>query len=339
MSKLKDLILNFLDPKDPKDSSTSQEGNVGSNQPDPQQAKPNQDTQSMGDSSLSENKADSPKAVSSTDNSSASSDAASAAETLNEQPSSPLLGKDNIATCNNVKQAILHHLVPYLGAEGIHTLVVYIPDQTLFTVLSVGKFKEMLHTELMQAGHSFSSERIINENPPAERALKCVSDSFYCDVKGTSVDPSVSEMRVRVYENCGKTLQERYILPCTERACYNIGRGENPGNTWQNNIAFNPDPNDSLYRVASGFVRSKHACIRVVGGKYYLFAYPDGTESQGSRTQLFHPDNQITEEVEVNAPRLLRPGDIIILGKNAKLIFEENLQYCDTRILNLKSTI
>lgn len=318
MSKLKDFLLNILDSKDPKDSLTSQEGNVESNQPNPQQAKPIQNTQSMGDTTSSETKVETPMADS-------PAPSGAAEETPNEKPSSPLLGEDNIATCNNVKKALLHQLEPYLGSNERLALVMYIPDKTLFKALSAGGFMDLLHSELIQVGHSFSSERIINENPPAERALKCVSDSFYCDVKGTSVDPSVSEMRVRVYENCGKTLQERYILPCTERACYNIGRGENPGNTWQNNIAFNPDPNDSLYRVASGFVRSKHACIRVVEGKYYLYAYPDGTKSQRSRTQLFHPDNQITEEVEVNAPRLLRPGDIIILGRNAKLIFEENL--------------
>lgn len=234
---------------------------------------------------------------------------------IKEEKTSPLLAEDNIATCHKVLKAVLHHLSPYLGVDASTPLVVYIPDQTLFTALKMGGFNSMLESELAQAGHNFSSLKVINDEPPVDRGLKLVCDSFYCDVE--QQNPPVRSglsAEITLAENCGKLLQPRYLIPCKDGILYNIGRSST------NDIAFDPDTLDPLYKLFTGYVRSKHAYIKVVEGNYYLYAYLDGTRSQGSRTQIFHPNENITEEVEVNAPRRLRSGDIIVLGKKAKLL-------------------
>ena len=239
-------------------------------------------------------------------------------KTPNPNPQPTLMGNNNVETCSNVIKELKNILRIYQGVEGRHELRVNIPDSAIYRALTAGGLEQSLTAELAQSGFN-TTVKLISGEPSSDKKLSLIKDTFYYEVVPIEQSQSrYQHIQLSVYENCGRMLEESYTFPCEEGRVYNIGRAGK--SNWINDIAFNPDPQDELYKNYTGYVRSKHGYIKVFGGKFYLQAYPDGTKANMSRTQIEHPITHSIDEVTEFGPRELKNGDIIILGKSAKLM-------------------
>lgn len=202
-------------------------------------------------------------------------------------------------------------------------LLLLVPSTNDFMVLHNPKFLEQAQRELALQGFHLREICVRNESCPEGKNLKLVGNTFYWMMEAVEAQkkekpaPTVRFAEISILDGMGELLEDRYVLENVEGRVYRIGRGEKKG-LEGNDIAFNPDPQGACYEI-NKYVRSKHAHIDVIGGRFFLSPYISGTPADGSRTQIIIPNND-KKELDTSATRIeLHSGDCICLSKKAKL--------------------
>lgn len=138
-------------------------------------------------------------------------------------------------------------------------------------------------------------------------------------------------LRARLRALVGQTADEHYVLDPAVQTEYRIGRGKMAetasGRVRTNDVAFldASEPGfDAGRGDANGSVSRQHATIRydTEGRRYRLIADAGGLPASGNKTKILRTDDTVERADLPGVGYVLRSGDQIELGGDAKLLFE-----------------
>lgn len=138
-------------------------------------------------------------------------------------------------------------------------------------------------------------------------------------------------LRARIRTLTGQTTEESYLLDPAVQTEFRIGRGRMvqtaSGRVRTNDIAF-IDADEPSFDAQRGepnlSVSRQHATIRydAAGHRYRLLADAGGLPANGNKTKILRADDTIERADLPGVGYVLKPGDQIELGGEAKLLLE-----------------
>lgn len=248
------------------------------------------------------------------------------------------LGSNNIERREEVVQLVINEFRKNFIGSGVSDfkniiLELWVLDNVLcHSIKSTDVSNEILVKLDVELGYNLNGVEIMSGPLPSTMVgSKAIGDGIYISLKEVIQKSKLHKASISIYANSGSLLENEYILDAEEivklpEKRYNIGIGQQPNMDGVipriNNIAID-DNQDTVYFEKNKYVSRAHAHIFYDKDKGFLLQVEKGgTRLSGKRTHLFREGSSI-ELNNLNAPIILKDGDIIILSKKVSLLFKE----------------